>query len=88
VQQASVNFCASGLRWGEALATKADVLELKTELKTEIAELRSEFVEFRADTKVAIAELRAGLLKWNVGAMATLTVIYSGINAALRFLGP
>ena len=49
---------------------------------------RGEFVEFRAEVKVAIAELRADLLKWNLGAMATLTVIYSAIAAALRFVRP
>jgi len=35
-----------------------------------------------------VAELRADLLKWNLGAMATLTVIYSAIAAALRFVRP
>jgi hypothetical protein len=83
----------------EALATKSDVAEWRAATKAEIAESRAatktEIAELRAATKtdiaevrIAIADLRSELLKWNTGAMAMLTVIYSAINAALRLVRP
>jgi hypothetical protein len=41
-----------------------------------------------ADLKIAMADLQATLIKWNVGALAFLTVIYAAIAAALRFVRP
>jgi hypothetical protein len=58
------------------LATKADlaaaIAELKTELKTEIAELKAE-----------IGETRTDLLKWIIGAIGFQTVVILGALISL-----
>lgn len=43
------------------VATKADVGELRVELKTDIAELRADMGELRAELKTDIGELRADM---------------------------
>ncbi len=75
----------------EALATKSDVALLRADfavLKGDFAELRVATKTDIAEVRIAIADLHAELLKWNIGAMTILTVIYSAINAALRFVKP
>jgi hypothetical protein len=67
---------------------RGEIVELRGELRGEIADLRVAMKMESSEVRVAIAELRADLLKWNLGAMATLTVIYSAIAAALRFVKP
>jgi hypothetical protein len=76
-------------------ASKADIAEVKADLAAMRAATKADMVELRAATKtdiaevkIAIADLRSELLKWNIGAMAILTIIYSAINAALRFVKP
>jgi hypothetical protein len=51
------------------LATKADLAELKAELKGDLTEL-----------KASMSELKVELIKWNVGAMAVLTAIFAAIS--------
>ena len=73
------------------LATKADLVELRALTKSDLAELRaftkSELAEFRAEFRGDLATLRTELaatrvelIKWNVGAMAVLTAIFSVIS--------
>jgi hypothetical protein len=42
----------------------------------------------RLAVKADLSDLKADLIKWNVGAMAMLTLIYSAIGTALRFIRP
>jgi uncharacterized coiled-coil DUF342 family protein len=43
----------------DRMATKDDIAELRTELKSDITGLRNEFVEFRTETHENFTELRA-----------------------------
>jgi len=56
----------------EHLATKADLADLKTELKTDISELRADFTELRGQVRLLI-----------VGMTAVLSIL----NIVLRFIG-
>ncbi len=58
------------------LATKADLAEVKSELKTEIAEAKLEL-------KTEIAEVKSDILKWMFGAIIAQTGI---ILAVVKFL--
>ena len=52
----------------EHLATKADIAELRAELKTDIADL-----------KASNAELKADLVKWMIGLMVGAVAVASSI---------
>lgn len=48
--------------FGEQVATKADIAELRAATKADIGELRAEIGELRAATKAEVAELRADIV--------------------------
>jgi len=61
------------------LVTRADLTELKAELKADMSELKAELKGDIAELKADMSELKAELIKWNVGAMAVLTAIFAAI---------
>lgn len=69
------------------LATKADLSELRAELKDEIASLRTELkgdnAALRIELKGEIATLRAELLKWIIGAIGVQTLVIIGLVLSL-----
>jgi hypothetical protein len=76
-----------GIEMKGDLATKSDLLLLRSELRSEMSELRSEMSglrsevsEIRLQVKADISELKAEIIKWNVGAMAILTAIVAAIS--------
>ena len=79
----------------EHLATKADIANLRAEMKADIGRLESQTANFRAETKADNGNLRAEmhrinatLIRWLVSLMAGSLVIGLGaITAIFRFLG-
>ena len=60
----------------EHLATKADLLVLKTELRAEMAELRAEMAELRAELAEFRAELR--FHRWTLALIVALVLAVLG----------
>ena len=79
----------------EHLSTKADIANLRAEMKADIGRLESQTANFRAETKADNGNLRAEmhrinatLIRWLVSLMAGSLVIGLGaITAIFRFLG-
>ncbi len=71
----------------DQLATKADVADLRTDLKTDIADLRSDLraTELRLEAK--IAECKSDIPKWMFGTIGFQTVIILGAVLALSRFG-
>lgn len=59
----------------ENVATKSDLAELKSELKSEMAELRSDMAELKAELKSDMAHLKSDLVFKLGGLMAVSTGI-------------
>ncbi len=59
----------------EHVATKADLAELRTELKTDIAQLRTDIAELR----VEVAESQNRQTRWMVGMMLSGMAIISAV---------
>jgi uncharacterized protein YdhG (YjbR/CyaY superfamily) len=60
------------------LATKADLAELRTEIAELRTELKMEMAELRTELKAEMAALRTELLKWIIGAFGFQTVVVLG----------
>ena len=79
-----------------SLATKTDLDEVRSELKLEIAELRSDLDEVRSELKLEIAELRSELKVEIAGVRSDLLKYMIGLFlaqagflvAVLRFYSP
>ncbi|MFZ0495308.1 MAG: hypothetical protein WBE80_11060 [Methylocella sp.] len=69
------------------LATKADLVAAKSELKAEIAELRielnTEIADLRTGLKTEIAGTKTDLLKWIIAAIGFQTVVKLGAVVSL-----
>ena len=66
------------------LATKADISDLRGELKTDILATKTDISELKGELKAEIANLKVDLTRWTVGtiiAVGTLAVVVS------KFLG-
>ena len=63
------------------VATKADIAELKTELKTEMAELKAEMVT-KTELKTELAKVRA-----EMATKAELASVRDDLKQEIRFLG-
>lgn len=81
----------------EHLATKADLGELKADLKSDIAELRAEHThmatkadlgELKAEFKDDMGKLQVSLIKWMVGLVLGGMVGITGlVIAVMRLMG-
>ena len=68
----------------EHLATKADIADLRAEMKADIGRLESQTANLRAE----MHHINATLIRWLVSLMAGALVIgLGGITAIFRFLG-
>lgn len=71
----------------EYLATKTDVAELKTELKTDIVGVKIEIASVKTDLRTEIAELKSSLIKWMVGVqLATITTVALIVGSVVAVL--
>jgi len=65
------------------LATKADITELRSDVKLDITELRSDvkldITELKADVKTRMAEMELRIIKWQIGGIGL-------VIAAIKFL--
>ena len=60
----------------DAVATKADLVEVKSDLKQDIASVRSEIIAIKSELKQDIASVKGDikLLKWMVGVILACVV--------------
>lgn len=66
------------------LATKAELAELRTEVKTDLAGLRAELTDFRGEVRAALADKPSRAYLW--GVFTALIAAYAAGLAALEFL--
>jgi hypothetical protein len=64
---------------GADLATKADIAELRTELRADIAELKAEIAELRTEVRAEIADLRTELRQSELRLEAKIEAIKADI---------
>ena len=69
---------------GSGVATKTDISELKSELKADIALLRSDMSELKAELKADIALLRSDMIT-NISSMSSKILISLGSLMAIGF---
>ncbi len=68
----------------EDLATKGDMIALRTELRTEMATLS---IELRSEIKTLNAELKADMVRWLFGSQLLLVVALAGLMAFFKHFG-
>ena len=79
----------------EQVATKADLADLRTELKTDVAQVRTEVAQVRtevAQVRTDLSKLETRLVKWMAGLVIGATLVGMGtvssiVIAMLKFLG-
>lgn len=68
---------------GGGLATKEDLVAVKTELKADFSGLKTEFTGLKTEVQrldIKISETKAELLKWMMGALAAQTAFLTAIK--------
>lgn len=68
----------------EQMATKADMANLRSELKSDISNLKSELKDDISDLKDDIAHFKSDIIKWIVGAQMSTLAIVIAIIAFLK----
>lgn len=63
------------------LATKADITELRANVKTNIVELKADIIELRANVTADIVVLKTDITGFKVDIKADITELKSGIKA-------
>jgi hypothetical protein len=75
-------------KWRQELATKADLLAAKTELRAEIAlartELLAEISRTRAELRAEMAQTKHDILRWMVGGFIAQTALLVAVLAFLK----
>ncbi len=79
VSEDTAERAVEGLAYAREVATKTDLVELKTELKQDIGELRAELKQDIGEVKGGITALETKMLHWSI----TMTGVVIGAVALI-----
>jgi hypothetical protein len=87
MNEADATEIASALQFPQDVATKADLKELRTELKADLKELRAELKQVQAEVKADLAGLKMELQNFMLKTTGLLSVVIAIIAALTRLFG-